>query len=73
MPSPRYYIIDEDGDVFSTNSRDDAIRAQDDGISIMIDSFLGSYFYDNSELPITAYQPVDDEPDEDVDGEGSDE
>lgn len=66
-----FYIIAEDGEVFRTTDRSEAIAASEDGISIVIDAARNVAIIDGEATPIADWEPPEDESDDD--GESDDE
>ena len=65
-----YYIVAEDGEVFRTSDRTEALNASEDGISIVIDPVNNAVIIDREATKITEWEPPEDESDdEDEDGD----
>ncbi len=66
-----FYIVAEDGEVYKTSDRAEALNASDDGTSIVIDATLGVAIIDREATKIAEWEPPEDESDDD--GESDDE
>lgn len=65
-----YYIVAEDGEVYKTSDRAEALNASDDGTSIVIDAALGVALLDREATKIAEWEPPEDEDDNDDDDDG---
>lgn len=59
-----YYIVAEDGEVYKTSDRTEALNASDDGTSIVIDADLGIALIDREATKIAEWEPPEDESDD---------
>ena len=65
-----YYIVAENGEVYKTASRHEALDASDDGTSIVIDADLGVALIDREATKIAEWElPKDEDGDEDEDSD----
>ncbi len=56
-----YYIVAEDGEIYKTSDRAEALNASDDGISVVIDAALGVALIDREAVIIVEWVPLEDE------------
>lgn len=64
-----YYIVAEDGEVFKTSDRTEALNASDDGISIVIDASAGVAIVDREATKIAEWEPPEDESGDEDEGD----
>lgn len=64
-----YYIVAEDGEVFKTSDRKEALDASDDGISIVIDASVGVAIVDREATAISLWEPPEDGSDDEDEGD----
>ncbi len=68
-----YYIFDEDGDVFKTQSREEAKLCARESASTVISPDDGVFWYDDAEHPILEWEAPERDDDDEDDDEGDSE